>query len=195
MKKCLVVLSGWAKKNKKGVWKTSGPSGVKLRVTAAKCLWDKDRDLFIIASGKKGDLINIIDRPLAEIIAQELVGLGVCKEKIIKEPNSDNTYEHLVNLPSLIKKYKFGNILIISNEWHLARIKTMIEFMTPDLKNLLSNNKIKLVSAENILIKDDPKRWKPKIHKIRASNAFAVRIKRENRGIQDIINSRYKSTH
>jgi len=195
MKKCLVVLSGWAKKNKKGVWKTSGPLGVKLRVTAAKCLWDKDRDLFIIASGKKGDLVNIVDRPLAEIIAHELMGLGVSEKKIIKEPNSDNTYEHLVNLPGLIRKHKFENISIISNEWHLPRIKTMIEFMTPDLKNLLSNNKIKLVSAESVLIKNDPKEWASKIYKIRASKAFAARIRRENRGIQDIINSRYKSTH
>lgn len=195
MKKCLVILSGWAKKNKKGVWKTSGSSGVKLRITATKCLWDKDNSLFIVAAGKKGELVNIIDRPLAEIIAQELIELGVSKKMIIKEPKSDNTYEHLVNLPGLIKKYKFDDISIISNEWHLPRIKIMIEHMFPKLKNLMSTKKLKLIAAEDILIKSDPKKWSAKIQRIRTSKAYRAKVKEENKGIQDILKNRYKSTH
>jgi len=195
MKKCLVVLSGWAKKNKNGVWKTSGSSGVKLRITAAKHLWNKDKNLFIITAGKKGGLVNTIDKPLAEIISQELIELGVNKKMIIKESKSDNTYEHLVNLPKLIEKYKFDSVSIISNEWHLPRIKTMTECMFPELKILLADKKIELVAAEEVLVKAGPKKWTSKIQRIRASKAYKTMVREENKGIQDILNGRYKSTH
>lgn len=195
MKKCLVILSGWAKKNKQGVWKTSGRLGDEFRITAAKYLWDKNKDLFIVASGKKGGLSSVIDKSLAEIIYQELVSLGVDKKIIIKEPGSNNTQEQLARLPGLVKKYKFDNITIISNEWHLPRIKALIEHMVPELKKLFSKKIVKLLAAEKVLVKASPNKWTPRIQKIRSDKAFGLMASKEKRGIQDILNGRYKSTH
>ncbi len=194
-KHCLVVLSGGARKNRNGEWKTYGILGDKFRIVAAHYLWNKDKNFFIVASGAKGELVNKIDEPLAEIIAQELTESGVKRKMIIKEPRSNNTHEQLLRLPGLIKKYKFGSTSIISNEWHLPRIMAMIENMVPDLKNILLKNEIKFVAAENVLLKADPRKWTTAIQKIRTSKAMKIRIDKEKKGIQNILSGTYKSTH
>lgn len=193
-KNCLVILSGMVKKDKKNEWKTYGVLGEELRIVAAKYLWDKNNDIFIIASGGKGQLKDIIDRPLAEVIRGELIKLGVNSKKIIKESKSNNTHEQLVKLPGLIKKYKFYNTSLISNEWHLPRIKAMVQNMVPGLKNLLFENKIKLIPAEKVLIKANPTKWETTIQKIRISKALGIRKKMENKGIEEILKGTYKST-
>lgn len=196
MKNCLVILSGWAEKDKKEKWISSGLLGDNFRIIAAKYLWDKNKNLFIIVSGGKGQLSHIADmEPLAQIMAKELVELGIDRKIIIKESRSYNTYEQMIKLAGLIKKYKFDHISIISNKWHLPRIKALIENIVTGLKPLLLNNKIKLLSAEKVLLKNDQKKWGVIIKKIYANPRTRNRIKMEKQGIKDILNGKYKITH
>lgn len=195
MKKGLFILGGWAKKNRNGEWISSGLCGDNLRVVAAKYLWGKDNDILIITSGGKGKLSHITDmKPLAQIMAEELIKLGVNRGKIIKESTSYNTYEQLLKLEMLITKSKLDKISVISNDWHLPRIEALIKNMFPRLRGLLSKKIIELVSAEGIVLRSEPKKWKPIIQKIRTSKKMDEQLRLERAGLKDILNGAYKIT-
>jgi len=86
----------------------------------------------IIASG--GEATE--DRPsIASVLREELISLGVPKAWIIEEDPSENTHQQLEGVCRLIKERSIVEVRLISSEWHLPRIRAMIE-CSPALETL-----------------------------------------------------------
>ena len=80
-------------------------------------------------------------------------------------------------------------MVVISNKYHLPRINTMIAYI-PELKFL--TNKIRVVSAESIILKYAGHTWKSKIEAAYKKDEMKKRIKMEKMGVKDIKNGTYK---
>lgn len=203
IKSVIVILGGALKKDADGKWRTTnfdegdnfGISGDRLRVVAASYLYKKNPDQLIIVSGGKGQLKDVLPRKitLASVIEGELVEQGVPLEKIIKEERSGNTYQQLKKLLKILKKRKFDKITIISNKCHLPRVRAIIEYKDEFAQiGKLLNKKVKLVSAESIVILYQPKIWKKIIEKAYASREMKERLSLEKKGVREIKLGIYK---
>jgi len=88
----------------------------------------------LIVSGSRGIYRGIPGVPrVATVMKRELVELGL-DSKEIKIDKTDFTYNELVWLKRFLAK-KGGKAFIVSNTYHLSRIKTMIALL-PELKKL-----------------------------------------------------------
>jgi phage pi2 protein 07 len=191
-KKVIIILAGAIKQDKSGQWYTPGfedgdvfgVTGARPRIDAAGYLYQNDQNLFFIASGGQGQTKNAPD--MAEVVKQEMMAIGIPEDKIILERNSGNTYEQLRELPGFIKEYNFSDATIISNQYHLPRLKAFIA--TPDLKEL---SHVKLAAAEDILLKYDGPIRGETIKKAYSSPAMKKRIKAEEQGIKDLRAGKY----
>ena len=199
-KTAIVILGGGLKKEADGRWRTTnydecdnfGVSGDRLRVVAAKYLYNKNPEQLIIVSGGKGQLKDIPDAPtVAEIIKKELTELGIPEEVIIKEEKSGNTFQQLEELKKIIKEKGLKNIGLLSNEWHLPRIKAMLEQLD-ELREISESATVEFLPAEEICLEYDKEAWQEMIEKARESEALKERIGREENGIEDIREGRYK---
>ena len=203
MRQATIILSAGVKKNEKGEWvstdltikdaKVSAPGG-KLRVIAASYLLKKNPDAVAIIPGGRGH--DVVDdepsRPdLCDILKRELVELGIPPEKIITENKSNKTFEQLQESKKILKKEKFEKIKIISNEYHLARIRAMAE-NDGDLKEMFDNSRLELISAENVLLHYDKKHWSEMIKNIYDSEEMKQIINNENKGVKQIKEGTYK---
>jgi len=197
-KKAIYILGGGMVKDNV-VWRTTnldegtklGTLGDRLRVEAAYLLYKNNPDLLLIPSGSKGMYKNIQDAPtVAELIKKELIELGIPKNKIFKEDKSVNTWQQLQKLKEIINKENLSHASILSNRYHLPRIKAMIE-KDDELCELLEQRKIELISAEEILIESDPDKWKEKIDKAYAHEQMKNRISMEENGVKDIKSGKY----
>lgn len=200
--KTIVILGGGLFKNSSGRWRTTlgekegdkfGLTNTRLRVLAAAALWEKDKNLVFIASGGQGQLKDSLpaDLTIAKVIKNELTDLGVPTEKIITEEKSGSTYGQLCTLAEMIEKSEIsGEISIISNEWHLPRIKAMTEH--GDLKKTFAGKKINLIAAEDILLQLKTEEWKKFIEKTRNNPAMKRRVENEKGGIEQIKKGLYK---
>ena len=202
MNKAIAVLSAGIKQDKNGNWVStdlleddqfrSAPGG-KLRNQAAAYLYKQDR-CKIITTGGVGSEQSIKDIPhpkISKILKDELIILGVLGEDIIEENKSEATYSQLWELGKLVLKLKIKNLNIISSNYHLSRIKVMLEY-SKDLKELFATNRIKVFSAEQICLKYDKEKWAEKIKEAYESETMKKRIKLEEQGIEDIKNNKYK---
>ena len=200
-KTAIVILGGGLKKDADGRWRTTnydesgdnfGVSGDRLRVVAANYLYKNNQEQLIIASGGKGQLKNIPGAPaVSEVLKRELIELGVPEEKIIEENNSGNTYEQLKEIKKIISEKKLKNIIILSNGWHLPRIKEMLE-QFEELKQIFDLTKVEFLSAEKICLEHDKEAWQEIIEKAYKSEMLKKRIELEQKGVQDIKEGRYK---
>ena len=203
----IVILGGGLKKDENG-WRTTrydeqgdnfGVQGDRLRVDAAHEMY-KDfiknkSDFLLLASGGRGQLRNIPDSPsVASVIKKELLEMGIPEEKILMEENSNNTYQQLQQLIPIIQNLHLENCLILSNSWHLPRIKVMIEYGPglDFLKEMLVAGNLSLISAEQVLIDSDPSQWKEMIDIVLGSQAMRERIKKEKQGVAQIKSGLYK---
>lgn len=196
----LIIILGGGIIKRNGIWRTTnfsegdkfGVDGSNIRVIAAKYLYEHDSDAFIIASGGKGQYKNIADfPPVAKVIKKELIDLGIPKNKIICETKSGNTYQQLKALKKIISEYNFKEVIIISNEHQLPRIKAMLEF-APYIKNIYAQTKIIIESAEKILIKYAGEKYENMIKKAYQSEPIRNRIKIEKKGVNQIKDGTYK---
>lgn len=172
-----------------------GICGGRLRVVAASLLYKGYVSRLIISSGGKGQLKNIPNVPgVSSVVKNELIDLGVPAEKIIKENGSNNTFQQLLELDKIINKNNLGKVIIISNKFHLPRLKSMIEYNSKlfGLKKMIDNSKLELKSAEEILLKYEPDIWREIIEKAYKSEAMKERIRLEEKGVRDIKEGRYK---
>lgn len=199
-KEAILVMGGMIQKNKNGEWQTSnldvkdnfGIVGDRIRVVAASYLHKSNPGILIIISGGKGQLKNIKGVPnISDIIKRELVTLGVPAKKIIKESNSGNTYQQLRELIKIVKEKGLKHVTIISNQYHLPRIRAMIE-TDLQLKKMFEAIDIKLVAAEKIVLDHDQGRWRKIITAVYTSELMKKRIALEKRGVRDIREGKYR---
>ena len=202
--KTVIFLMGGGLVNDAGVWRTTnydegdnfGVSGDRLRVIAAGLLYKDKPGQLIIASGGKGQLKNILPGKItvASVIKDELIKIGIPAKNIIKEEKSGNTYQQLKELNKLLKKRNLKNIIIISNQYHLSRVKTMIKYAggLRLLKKRLVLSRIKMKSAESLVIKYEPRLWRKIINDVYKSEAMKKRIKLERQGIKQIKKGVYR---
>lgn len=200
-KLAIIILGGGIKKDKNGKWRTTnfdekgdnfGASGDRLRVIAGSYLYKDNPEKLIIASGGKGQLKDIPDAPtVASVIKKELIELDVPADKILEENNSGNTYQQLQEMKKNIQKKALKNITVISNKWHLPRIKAMIK-IDPDLKKIFGAGNLKILSTEEICLTYKPKVWQPIIKAAYESEDIKKRIKLEQEGVKQIKEGTYK---
>jgi hypothetical protein len=169
-----------------------GALGDRLRVLAGSYLFKDIQGSKIICSGGKGQLKDCKDAPtVAEVLHNELVELDIPDGDIIKEEISGNTFEQLAGALKIIEEKKYERVMIISNEYHLPRIKTIIENF-PELRKGFSSFNLELESAEKILVNRDSENWKEAIKKAYKSDNMKKRIKLEEQGVRNIREKRYK---
>ncbi|OGY44946.1 MAG: hypothetical protein A2729_04160 [Candidatus Buchananbacteria bacterium RIFCSPHIGHO2_01_FULL_39_14] len=200
MKKIIVILGGGLKKEKNGLWRTTkftegdtfGVSGDYIRIYAAYYLVRQLKDYLIIAVGGKGQLKKIKGAPaVAQVLKKELIALGLPKNKILTETKSGKTSSQLWELAKILKQKKIKEITLISNGYHLPRIKTMIKYL-PKLNQFYQKIKIKFVAAEKVILAADKRKWQSVIKTAYQSQALKDRIKLEKQGIKDLTMGRYK---
>jgi len=199
-RKAIVVIGGglWQDGNK---WRTidlgqgedeTGAINDRWRVDAAFHLWSEDHLSLVIASAGKGQLEKIPGAPtVSSVIKRELVELGVPSSAIIEEDKSGTTFEQLRELSIVAKQKGISSLLIVSNEWHLPRIKAMLEH-APGLKEAFDSFEVELVSAEEVLLRTQPEDWHIKIGDAREDPAMQRRFTLEKKGVRDIIAGTYK---
>ena len=186
--KTIFILGGFLKKNRDGSYGSDRLSY--LRVLAGYYLYkkslEKDR-VELIVSGSRGIYRGIPGVPrVATVMKQELIELGL-GPKEIKIDKTDFTYKELLWLKKHITK-KGRKAFIVSNTYHLPRIKAMIDIM-PELKKLKKN--VKLISAEKTAIKFN-KKLEPEIKKADKSVKMKIAIASEKKGIRDLKKGNYK---
>lgn len=203
MLKAIVILSGGIKKDKNGRWHSTdlseednrwGAPGGYLRVLAAKHLFDVEPGCIIVATGGQGYDVAVKDeqQPLiCEIIKSELADLEVVKEKIILEKKSNHTIDQVKALEQIIKKNKFDEIVVISSRYHLSRVQAIMK-REKALSVFLEQGKIKLRSAEEILIKSNKNKWQGIVEQAYNSQWMSQRVAEEIKGVSDFRAGKYK---
>lgn len=198
-KKAIYILGGGLVKEK-GKWRTmrigegygGGAMADRLRIDASYEFYKKNPEFFLVASGGHGIYKDILGAPnVCEVLKDELIELGVKEDKILLETNSNNTWQQLKRLKQIIKDNEFSEVNILSNKYHIPRIRAMIE-KDAELFKMLNSLKIKLCSAEEILIESNPKIWKEKIDILYNTQDMKNRIVSEEHGVQDIEAGKYK---
>lgn len=184
-----------------------GVTGAKIRfIAGAECYKELGVKLATTSAGH-GDK----DKPVpAEHTKKYLQGLGVLKHDILTECESVNTAENIIGFVKLAYENDFTKIAILSNAYHLPRIKLFCESLANKklykarLENYIKNKiekiidpnsrfnvaqffktirnlNIDFISAENILLKRD-KRYKPLIDEFEKSHGYQKRIYGEDKG-------------
>jgi len=128
---------------------------------------------------------------VAQVLKKELIALGLPKNKILTETKSGKTSSQLWELAKILKQKKIKEITLISNGYHLPRIKTMIKYL-PKLNQFYQKIKIKFVAAEKVILAADKRKWQSVIKTAYQSQALKDRIKLEKQGIKDLTMGRYK---
>lgn len=187
--KTIFVLGGLLRKNRDGSYRTGKFNYI--RVLAGyylyKNLTKRDNVKFIVSGGR-----GIYEKipgipPVAQVMKGELIKLGLRPDEVTEENETASTYQELVWLKKFINK-KNGKVIIISNAYHLPRVKAMIEYLSEfrKLKNILT-----LASAEKIVIRFNPK-LKVQINKFNSSPKMKRVIASEKKGIKDLKRGKYK---
>ncbi|KKU13885.1 MAG: hypothetical protein UX20_C0011G0016 [Candidatus Magasanikbacteria bacterium GW2011_GWC2_45_8] len=185
-------------KGRSGKWRTTsfsekdafGALGDRLRVVAGGIIYAEHPEAVVIVLGGRGQLKSVLGVPtVASIIKQELIKLKVPPKRVIIEEKSGNTFEQLVTLSGIIRRGKYDKIMIISNEYHLPRIRTMIKYDSA-LNRILHD--AKALSAEKIVMRKHHKKWAGIIAKAYAGAAMKQRIRLEKKGVVDIKSGVYK---
>jgi len=196
----IIVLAASIKQNAFGQWVSTdltdadnkiGAPGGKLRILATAILAKQYPTAIVVTSGGKGsDTPKNISRVcplLAEILRDELIEYSVSGNRIVLEKNSNSTYQQLQKLKTLIVENGWQNVLVVTNRYHLARVRAMTESKFPKLVDLTE-----LISAEDVLLKTDPAYWEPVLLNAYASAFMSERIAKEEQGILQIKNGTYQ---
>lgn len=201
MNKKIYIILGGSLKKEKNKWRTTnfnengddfGVLGDRLRVVAGSYLYKDDPNLLFITSCGKGQYKNIQNAPnVSSVLKKELIELGVPQEKITEENNSNNTWQQLQEIKKITQRDGLEQVIIISNRYHLPRITAMIE-KDSELNKLFKQSIIKLQSAEDIVLKYNPKKWGKIVDDAYKSESMKKRIKLEEKGVKDIKKGTYK---
>ncbi len=166
-----------------------GIVGGYIRTIAAALLFKEEPEALVIASGGRGQFSKIPDAPtIASLIKRDLISRGVPENRIITEERSGNTFQQLIKLQAVAAIRNFQEFKIISNRYHLPRIKAMIKTVEKlsFLKRLLDNQRLFLVSAEEVLLARQPEQWEKIINQAYQSKGMAERILLEQEGVRQL---------
>lgn len=174
---------------------TYGLVGNRLRVIAASVAYHNGNISSVVALGGRGVSKNILDSPhIADLCEKELIALGVPVNAIVKEIECGTTYEQLIAVEKMLAGAGVLSGILISNTWHLPRIRAMIEYF-PNLtllKEALKTGEIKLTAAEEILISGNFSAWKEKILATQKGAIFKKIVSQESKGVEDIQKGTYR---
>ncbi|MBI2023003.1 YdcF family protein [Candidatus Giovannonibacteria bacterium] len=201
-KRIIAILSGWFEKKSDGLWHSTdfsdlkdhhGAPGGYLRIVAGSLLFKKNPDRSLLVLGEKGKSKLVLPKELflSSIMKRELIELGVPENKVMEERKTNSTYEQLKALVVIADNNTVGQIDLISNRYHLPRIRAMLDF-GPDLKGHPSAKKINLVEAEKVLLDSDYSRWNEVIQKAYDSSELQELIAKEKEGAEQIRSGTYK---
>ena len=165
-------------------------SGSYVRVVAASLLWHKNSSAVIVLSGGRGQA-NTVFPPglfLSTIMKKELEDIGIPESIIMEENQSGNTYQQLTAILSMATRHHWSEVQIVSNRFHLPRIQAMVECLEPliPLRSIVF-----YVSAEEVVLAAEPKKWREQIDAAYASVEFAEIISNEARGTAQVRSGEY----
>lgn len=197
-KRAIVILAGGFSRGGKLGWRSSvfgekadaSISGSYIRILAAAYLWRRDPSVTVVTSGGKGEVKNLsLGVFLSTIMKHELIELGVPESVILEENRSNNTYQQLRAIAEMVERHHWSEVRIISNRFHLPRIQAMIECLSgmERLKDISQ-----YVSAEEVMLAEEPEKWQSQIDAAYASSEFAEIIANEKRGTDQIRFSEYR---
>ena len=202
----LVVLGGnLVRDSISGRWRTThfdegdnfGILGDFVRVHAAALLLNESPSLIALLSGGRGQLREIPDSPpVAMVMRDELIALGISPERLIVESRSNNTYEQLFYVAEeLARRSPAGSpppapLQLLSNRWHLPRISLMLQSIEP-LREAWRTRTWETVAAEDVLLAHDLASWEPVIARAYGDSRMVKRQEAEARGIADLRAGRY----
>lgn len=185
----ILILGGLLRKKPDNTWRTGNFNY--LRILAGYHLYkklSKTNKINLVVSGGKGIYKHIPGIPtVSSVMKKELIKLGLKPKEINEENKSGTTYQELMWLSKSYKK-NWGIILIVSNSYHLPRIKTMLNKINK-IKKL--KKVAKLISAEKIMSEYGIK-WNKKIEKMYTTDTMKKIIEMEKRGIADTKSGKYK---
>ncbi|MDO8594508.1 MAG: YdcF family protein [bacterium] len=206
----IIVVLGGGLVQDAGVWRTSGFNdrddfgvlGDRLRVLAGAFLFTDahkvGKDARIIVCGGKGQMFQTMpDAPtVASVIKEELTGLGVPRECVIVEEASRNTYEQLVGAQKLLQEKSGGELVFITNRYHVPRVRAFVEYgpRLSFLKQLVSGKKVSFISAEEVVLSRRPSIFQTDIDAAYETTAMQERVALEQRGVRDIEGGIYRYT-
>ncbi len=196
-KNILSVLSGdiW---NDSGVWRTTDynvPRGAphvildSFRIQAAAAYLKKYNAGEVVVL-VQGGLADTVYPSLASVMRRELLELGVPETELELEERSQTTYQQLFLLQDRAAKETAPAVKILSNDWHLPRIRAMVESV-PGLAALRALNP-EFVEAEEILLQTNPAQWQKKVETLRANKEVQTRVMQEQEGVAEIRNGTYR---
>ena len=121
------------------------------------------------------------------------MALSIPKEKVLKDRKTGKTFEELLYLKELLLQKRFDCIYILSNKYHIPRVRTMIMYAPKlaSLKKQFEIKKISLISAESILLLANRRLWKNELDNGYKSVWMKERIRMEKSGIKQIKNGTY----
>lgn len=168
---------------------TFGPTADYLRVIAGSLLFKENKVGNIYTSGGRGQYKDSPETPpLSKVLKTELIALGIPENIILEEDCSGNTYQQLLETRKIIDKRVLTSVAVLSNFWHLPRIKAMIE-NAPEIRSLES---VDLISAEETINTYGEPSLVSAITKAYNEGRFEKRFELEKKGINDIKQGRYK---
>lgn len=89
----------------------------------------------ILLTGGLGAHFNTTDKPHALYAKRFLVKQGVLEDDILELVLSRNTVEDALKAVPIVEKYQVNDLLIVSSDFHLPRVKYIFQEVFPD-KNL-----------------------------------------------------------
>jgi len=159
-----------------------GILGGRARMEAGAILGKKYPNALIVSTGKRGT-----NQPShAAIIRHELEGFGISRSRVLLEEESVNTLTQIQQTLNMAAKHNWKNILYVSNEYQIERMKAFIK----ELLTLPENLVIEYQAAEPIIIEDRPE-FAGEYEQIKAQESYVIRVASEARGVAAIKSGDY----
>ena len=121
---------------------------------------------------------------LATIYADELIALGVPRERIVTEELSVNTGTSVTQVIALATERGWQDLFFVSSGFQIPRIKAFFEAAKSDLS-------VTFVTSESVITEHDPA-FAPYFAEVEARPEYATRLAAEARGIEAIKNGTYQ---
>lgn len=132
------------------------PTFYKERAKKAVELFKENRATKIILTGGKGHLIlrSKINKKEARKMYDTIIRNSITKEHIYLEEASNNTYQNVENIETLLKEQKepikeIKRIILVSNEYHLKRCYLLMQKRFPKIKFSLVKTENKKYNSDN----------------------------------------------